>query len=173
MIINDSILNDSIINDNVFSPVSKIAENTEPLNFISLNLSWWSFFIAIASLFIGSFAARYSYQGYKFQRISADRLEKLIPGQISYYEVACSLINNILDIEAIFFGKKSYKSYPVELILSLSKLPDDLITLEKFEKKKLCYEEAFKIKVLWRNYNTILDHFLKNFKSYKIEKIYH
>ena len=101
---------DSIhIANDIFTPIYKIAENTEPINLVNWDLNWWSFSIALFSLIAGTIAAVYSYRGYKFQRISAERLEKLIPGQINYFEVVCCIINNILDIETVFFSRDSYK----------------------------------------------------------------
>lgn len=164
---------DSIFYDSrdFFTPIYKIAENTEPINLVNWDLAWWSFHIAIFSLIAGIIAAIYSYRGYKFQRISAERLEKLIPGQISYYEVICCLINNILDLEAIFFGKSSFKEYPTKLILSISSLPEDLIDLNKYEKNKQCYEEAFKLKIAWRNYNVLINNLIQNISIYEAKEI--
>ena len=163
---------DSLANSSdLYTPISKIAENTEPLNLITWNLSWWSFLIAILSLIAGVIAAIYSYKGYIFQRLSADRLEKLIPGQISYFEVACCLVNIIFDLEALFFGTSSYKTYPVKLILLVSKLPDDLIVLEKYEKNKTCYDEAFRLKLAWRDYNVFLDNFIKEIDNFNEKEI--
>lgn len=153
---------DSIFaNSDIIKPITKIAENTEPIHLVNWDLDWWSLSIALLSFIAGTIAAIYSYQGYKFQKISAERLEKLIPGQISYFEIVCCLINNILDLEAMFFGKTSIRKYPINLILSVSKLPDDLINLDKYEKDKICYEEAFKIKIAWRNYNIFVDDLIK------------
>lgn len=144
--------------------IKQISENTEPLFVYSIDISHlasWSFAIAIFSLIAGVIAAYYSYRGYKFQKISADHLESLVPGQMSYYEIVGSLINNILSIEAIFFGNNSYKTYPVKLILAIAKLPEELIQLDKYEKNQTCYDEAFKLKISWQNYNYFLDSLLE------------
>lgn len=163
----DSILQKS----DIFTPINKIAENTEPINLVNWDLSWWSFHIAIFSLIAGIIAAIYSYRGYKFQKISAERLEKLIPGQISFFEVICCLMNNIIDIESIFFGKKSYKEYSTKLLLSFSKLPEDLIELEKYEKNIKCYEEAFELKIAWRNYNILIENLIESLEQSNIEQV--
>ena len=154
-------MNDSIpyIVD-IYKSIEEIERNTEPLLVRSIDISHlasWSFAIAIFSLIAGVIAAYYSYRGYKFQRISADHLESLVPGQMSYYEIAGCLINNILSIEAIYFGNKSYKSFPTKLILSIAKLPDELIQLDKYEKNQVCFDEAFKLKISWQNYNNFID----------------
>lgn len=142
---------------NIYEPLDKIAKNTEPLDINNINILWWSFFIAIFSLIAGIIAAWYSYKGYKFQRISAKHLETLVPGHMSYYEIVGSLLNNILDIESLFFGHKDYNKYPVKIFLATSKLPYELIHLEKYEKDKACYDEAFKLSIAWQNYNNMID----------------
>ena len=157
---------DSIISSSdIIRPITQIAENTEPINLVNWDLDWWSLAIALLSFIAGTIAAIYSYQGYKFQKISAEKLEKLIPGQISYFEVVCCLINNILDFESLFFGNNAFKKYPVRLILSVSKLPDDLVNLDKYEKDKTCYEEAFKTKIAWRNYNLFIDNLIEQVET--------
>lgn len=146
-----------LLQSDIYEPLNKIVENTEPLDISNINLLWWSFFIAIFSLIAGTIAAWYSYRGYKFQRISAKHLETLVPGHMSYYEIVGSLLNNILDIESLFFGQKGYNKYPVKIFLATSKLPYDLIHLEKYEKDKVCYDEAFKLSIAWQNYNNMID----------------
>lgn len=154
-------MNDSIpLIEELYRTIEDIAHNTEPVLIYGINirhLASWSFLIAICSLVVGGIAAWYSYKGYKFQKISADHLESLVPGQMSYYEVVGNLLSNIISVEAIYFGKQSYKSFPVKLILSIAKLPDDLIQLEKYEKKQNCFDEAFKLKISWQNYNNFID----------------
>ena len=137
--------------------LDKIADNTKPLEINDINLLWWSFGIAVFSLVVGSIAAWYSFRGYKYQKISAKHLETLVPGHMSYYEIIGSLISNIFHIESIYFGNNSYKKYPVKMVLSSSKLPFELIHLEKYEKNKKCYDEAFKLNLSWQNYNTCID----------------
>lgn len=146
-----------LLQEDLFTPLNRIVENTEPLDIQNINLLWWSFFIAIFSLLAGTIAAWYSYKGYKFQRISAMHLEALVPGHMSYYEVVGTLLDNILYIESIYFGKQSYKTYPIKLAFSTSKMPSDLIHLENYEKDKACYDEAFKLYIAWQNYNNIID----------------
>lgn len=163
---------DSIVKgEDISAPIFRIAENTEPINLVNWDLAWWSFSIAMLSLIAGIIAAIYSYRGYKFQRISAERLEKLTPGQISYFEVVCCLINNILDLESVFFSQKSFRKFPINLILSISKLPEDLINLEKYEKNKACFENSFHIKIAWRNYNLFIDDFAKAINIYNDDEI--
>lgn len=154
-------MNDSIPNiDSIYKALEEIEKNTEPLLVRSIDISYltsWSFVIAIFSLIAGVIAAYYSYKGYKFQKISADHLESLVPGQMSYYEIAGNLINNIISIEAIYFGMQNYKSFPIKLILSIAKMPEELIQLDKYEKNQICFDEAFKLKISWQNYNNFID----------------
>ena len=157
--------------NDLYTPISKIAENTEPIHFANWDITWWSFSVAILSLIVGIIAAIYSYRGYKFQKLSTEKLDKLIPGQISYYEVICCLINNIFDIESIFFGSSSYTHYPTKLVLSLSKLPEDLINLDKYERNRICFEEALKLKIAWRNYNIVIDELIANIKTYSNSEV--
>lgn len=146
-----------LIFTDIYDLLNKIIENTEPIKISNINLLWWSFWIAFSSLIVGGIAALFSYLGYKFQKKSAQHLEVLLPGHMSFYEVVGALLNNILSIESCYFGEKKYDKYPIKIIFASAKLPEDLFCLEKYEKDSVCYDEAFKLKLSWQNYNSMLE----------------
>lgn len=153
------------MNDSIpyFDILRQIEENTKPFliqNIKAPQLALWSLVIALASLIVGVFAAYYSRNGYKYQKKATNQLESLIPGQISYYGIVASLIKNIITIEAVYFGKNNHKLYPIKLILSMAKLPDDLLKLEKYEKNQTCFEDAYTLKISWQNYNDCIDNLM-------------
>ena len=150
---------DSLSYQGLLKPMEEVVENTKPQYIFDFdsNIAYIGFFISLLALIAGCIAAYYSWKGYVYQRVSAEKLEKLVPGQISLYGIAGSLLNTILDIEAIYFGLQNYKSYPLKLILSTASLPDDFIDLNKYEKNKRCYDAAVEIKTSWRNYNVFLN----------------
>lgn len=140
--------------DNLFSSIKSLLEeissNTHPLEFFHGNLGYWSFGVASVSLFIALLALYY-------QKKATENLDKIVPGQMIFDEIVCNLQTTYLNIEAIFFGKKSYKEYPVPLIFSSAKLPDDVIVLAHYENAKQCYDEALKLKMEWREYNVYVE----------------
>lgn len=149
---------------NIAESIEGIAENTKLLYIsdIDSNITYVSFIISLLALIAGIIAAFYSWQGYIYQKASSDKLDELVPGQISLYEILGGLLNTILDLEAIYFGDKKYKEYPIKLILSMSTLPDDFIELRKYEKNKGCYDAAVSLKMAWRNYNVFLNTLIDN-----------
>lgn len=153
----EQIVIDSISFSKLAEPIDQIRDNTNPLQILGGNLDWFNFGIAILALAAGIAAAVYSWKCYKFQKLSVDKLDQLVPGQMSFYCIAGNLLNTIEAIESVFFGKKPYREYPLKLILSMSTLPDDFIELQKYEKKKKCYDAAVELKMAWRNYNTFID----------------
>lgn len=152
---------DSIAFEKIAEPITQIRDNTQPLYFIGGNLEWFSFAIAAIALIVGIIAALYSFKCYKYQKISVDKLEKLVPGQMSFYNMATGLVDTINNIEAVFFGKESFRNYPIELIFSESVLPDDLIDLQRYEKNKKCYDVAVVLKMEWRKYNAFYNNLVK------------
>ena len=138
--------------------LKQIADNTKPLDLFNQNLGWWSFGTAIVGVFISSLAAVFSFLGYKYQKLSAQKLEEIAPGDISYDSVSFSLVHNIIDLKSIFKDVTSYDDYPVKLIIDSDKLPDDLIDLSKYEKNKKNYDSACNLILAWRTYNIYLSH---------------
>lgn len=152
---------DSIAFEKIAEPITQIRDNTEPLYFIGGNLEWFSFAIAAIALIVGIIAALYSFKCYKYQKLSVDKLEKLVPGQMSFYHMATGLVDTINNIEAVFFGKESFRNYATDLIFTGSVLPDDLIDLQKYEKNKKCYDIAVFLKMEWRKYNAFYNNLVK------------
>lgn len=139
------------------SLLEEISSNTHPLEFFNSNLGYWSFGVASVSLVIALLALYY-------QKKATDNLDKIVPGQMIFDEIVCNLQMTYLNIEAVFFGEKSYMEYPVPLIFSSAKLPEDIIFLSHYENTKQCYDEALKLKMAWRDYNVhiekLIDYFL-------------
>lgn len=158
----DQFVINSISFSKLAEPIDQIRDNTNPLQLFGNNLDWFSFAIALTALIAGIAAAIYSWKCYKFQKISVDKLDQLVPGQMSFYCIAGNLLSTIEDIESVFFGKRNYKDYPLKLIFSMSVLPDDFIELQKYEKKKNCYDAAVELKMAWRNYNTFVSSFIES-----------
>lgn len=147
--------------DNFFSSIKSILEeissNTHPLEFIYGNLGYWSFGVAIFSSIIAIISVRIAYLAYHYQKKASEYLGKIVPGQMIFDEIVCNLQTTYLNIEAIFFGDKTYKEYPVPLIFSSAKLPEDIIVLAHYENTKQCYDEALKLKMAWREYNVYVE----------------
>lgn len=155
---------DSLSYQGLLKPMEEVVENTRPQYIFDFdsNIAYIGFFISLLALIAGCIAAYYSWKGYVYQRQSAEKLEKLVPGQISFYGIAGSLLNTILDLEAIYFGLKNFQFYPLKLILSTAALPDDFIDLSKYEKNKRCYDAAVEIKTSWRNYNIFINSLIES-----------
>lgn len=147
--------------------IKEIVRNTEPLDLFKHNLSWWSFGIALLGVLISSFAAFFSFLGFKYQKKSADHLAKMLPSHISMFSFIKTLINNFFDFRAINYDVHDLSLPYIKVILDSSKIHHDLIDVKRYENSNTSYNSAITLIRNLRTYNTYIDHLINLYSTSK------
>lgn len=133
--------------------------------------------LTIITLIVGSFAAVASLGGYIYQKKASQKLERLTPKEMPFLPIAKKLYNNLISLVIIYekeddlFEQKDRLShrvaYQVEATLAEMKMPEDMLVLTPYEKypDNTLYNQAFNIKLSWREYNTNINSAIKHFSD--------